>query len=60
MDACSERARGGGIRTVKAFVNGLRRAWRKYHDVRHTLVAGDMKVSRESMGQTMKQGGTAN
>ena len=35
---------------------GLRRVSR---DVRHTLVAGDMKVSRKGTDHTVNQGGTA-
>ena len=38
---------------------GMGKEQSSIRDVRHTLVAGDMKVSRKSTDQTVNQGGTA-
>ena len=59
-----QRARAAESRVRNRLSNGPLRAQGKgltrvFCDVRHTSVAGDMKVSRKCTGQTVNQGGTA-
>ena len=58
---CLQRVGDGVNPAVTACHNGPQRAWRitVYHDEGHASVAGDMFVSCEVHGASVKQGGTA-